>query len=62
MLRELLQRKPDYLPAYLMLGMLEQALGRADEARATFARGQELARTKGDTHTLSELTSALEAL
>ena len=61
-LHELLQRKPDYLAAYLQLGMLEQALGRADAARDTLRKGQDLARTKGDTHTLSELTSALEAL
>ena len=61
-MQELLRRKPDYLAAYLMLGMLEQALGRTDAARETFRRGQELARTKGDTHTLSELTSALETL
>ena len=61
-LEELLRRKPDYLAAYLMLGMLQQALGRPDEARETFGKGQSLARTKGDTHTLSELTSALEGL
>ena len=61
-LRELLQRRPDYLAAYLMLGMLEQALGRLDAAREALVKGQEVARTKGDTHTLSELTSALEAL
>ncbi|MCA1826678.1 MAG: tetratricopeptide repeat protein [Myxococcales bacterium] len=61
-MRELLNRKPDYLAAYLQLGMLEQALGRIDAARETLRKGQDLARTKGDTHTLSELTSALEAL
>src|SRR5690349_10048183 len=61
-LRDLLARKPDYLAAYLMLGMLEQSLGRIDAARDTLRQGQDVARTKGDTHTLSELTSALEAL
>jgi len=61
-LRELIRRKPDYLAAYLQLGMLEQALGQVDAARGTLRSGQEVARTKGDTHTLSELTSALEAL
>ena len=61
-LRKLTANRPDYLPAYLMLGMLEQALGRVDAARDALRKGQDLARTKGDTHTLSELTSALESL
>ena len=61
-LQALVSRAPDYLAAYLQLGMLLQALGRAGEARDAFTRGQELARRKGDGHTLSELTSALEAL
>jgi Tfp pilus assembly protein PilF len=61
-LAELLRRAPDYLAAYLQRGMLQQLLGRDADARDTFRAGQELARRTGDTHTLSELTSALEAL
>lgn len=61
-LGELLQRAPDYLAAYLQLGMVLQTLGRNHEARSTLQRGQEVARKKGDTHTLSELTSALETV
>ncbi len=61
-LGELLQRTPDYLAAYLQLGLLLQPLGQSDEARATLQRGQEVARKKGDTHTLSELTAALETI
>jgi tetratricopeptide (TPR) repeat protein len=61
-LQTLVAQAPDYLAAYLQLGMLLQALGRAVEARDAFTRGQDLARRKGDGHTLSELTSALEAL
>jgi tetratricopeptide (TPR) repeat protein len=61
-LRELLRRAPDYLAAYLQLGMLLQALGNAEEARQAWQAGRELARKKGDAHTLSELTSALELL
>ena len=61
-LGELVRRAPDYLAAYLQLGLLLQPLGRNDEARATLQRGQEVARKIGDTHTLSELTSALETL
>ena len=61
-LQELQTRAPDYLAAYLQLGLVLQTLGRNDEARATLQRGQEVARKKGDTHTLSELTSALETV
>jgi Tfp pilus assembly protein PilF len=61
-LEELLKRKPDYLAAYLQLGMLHQTLGRMDDARNTFVTGQGLARKQGNSHTLSELTQALESL
>jgi Flp pilus assembly protein TadD len=61
-LQELIRRTPDYLAAYLQLGMALQSLGRAAEARTAFSAGQEVARRKGDTHTLSELTQALESL
>ena len=61
-LHALLQKAPDYLAAYLQLGMVLQTLGRAADARDAFQRGQDLARRKGDGHTLSELTSALETL
>src|SRR5437879_4155743 len=61
-LESLVAKKPDYLPAYLMLGMLLQALGRAEAARAALSAGQEVARAQGNAHTLSELTTALEQL
>jgi Tfp pilus assembly protein PilF len=61
-LQELLRRAPDYLAAYLQLGLLLQTLGRNGDARETLRSGQEVARGKGDTHTFSELTSALETL
>jgi tetratricopeptide (TPR) repeat protein len=61
-MQELLNRKPDYLAAYLQYGMLLQALGRGDEAKAAYGKGQEVARTKGDSHALSELTQALESM
>jgi hypothetical protein len=61
-LQGLLERTPDYLAAYLQLGMLLQSCGRDGDARAIFVQGQEVARKKGDSHTLSELTSALEGL
>ncbi|SRR5258706_12138224 len=61
-LQELRNRAPDYLAMYLMLGMILQTLGRNDEAREALIAGQVLARKQGNTHTLSELTSALEQL
>jgi hypothetical protein len=61
-MQELVRRVPGYLGAYLQLGMMLQSLGRNAEARAAFQGGQELARTRGDSQTLSELTTALESL
>jgi tetratricopeptide (TPR) repeat protein len=61
-LEELLRRKPDYLAAYLQFGLLLQALERIAEARETLVRGQDVARRQGNTHTLGELTQALETL
>jgi len=61
-LEELLRRKPEYLAAYLQLGMLLQTLDRADDARRALVQGQDVARRQGNTHTLSELTQALETL
>ncbi len=55
----LVARTPDYLAAYLQLGMILQSLGRATDARSVLEKGQEVARNKGDQHTLSELTNAL---
>lgn len=61
-LQQLIERAPDYLAAYLQLGMLLQTLNRAEEARRVFRSGQEVARRKGDAHTLGELTQALESI
>jgi hypothetical protein len=59
-MKELIRRVPGYVAAYLQLGMLHQTLGANEEARGAFRSGQEVARKAGDTHALSELTSALE--
>ena len=61
-LRRLLDRKPDYLAAYLQLGMLHAAAGKTGEARSVLTAGQDVARKQGNSHTLSELTTALEGL
>jgi thioredoxin-like negative regulator of GroEL len=61
-LQHLLARRPDYLAAYLQLGMLHAGAGKANEARSVLAAGQDVARKQGNSHTLSELTTALEGL
>jgi len=61
-LEALVAKKPDYLAAYLMLGLIQQTLGRNTHAKATLQAGQAMARTQGNSHTLGELTSALETL
>ena len=58
----LVQGAPDYLPAYLQLGALLQGLGRIDEARKALRKGQDVAQRQGNSHTLGELTTALEQL
>lgn len=58
----LLERFPDYLPAYLMAGGTLAALDRPDEASELLRRGIELAGRAGDGHTRSELEAALADL
>ena len=54
-------KDPGYVPMYLMCGQMLADAGRAD-ARAWLEAGVAAARTKGDTHALGELESALDAL
>src|SRR5262245_37207499 len=57
---ELLDQFPDYVPTYLMAGGTLAALGRRDEAAATYRRGIDVATRKGDSHARGELESALD--
>ncbi|MFM7217816.1 MAG: tetratricopeptide repeat protein [Bacteroidota bacterium] len=62
-LLELLKnRKPDYLPTYYRLGKTYEELKRTTAALATYQEGIQLAKTKGEQHTLSELQSAHQNL
>jgi DNA-binding SARP family transcriptional activator len=61
-LAALTARHPSYVPAYLILGQLYEQKGQIDQAKATYAQGQTEARTQGNRHALSELTSSLEQL
>lgn len=53
---------PEYLPMYLMAGQMLADADRSDEARVWLSQGVDLARSKGDGKTLSELQSALNLL
>jgi len=51
--------QPDYLPMYMMTGLLLLETGRTGEARSWFEQGLGLARQRGDTKTAGELEDAL---
>ncbi len=55
-------RKPDYVPAYLMLGQTLEALGRDAEAVRAYEDGIAAAIRTNDMHARSELGQALEAV
>jgi predicted Zn-dependent protease len=55
-------RTPDYVPMYLMCGQMLESMGRLAEARVWLEAGVGAARAKGDSHALSELEGALQAL
>ncbi|SRR5579871_1800933 len=54
-LHELLAVDAAYVPAYLQLGQILTRLGRPAEARATYARGIEVAQRQGDGHAAEEM-------
>lgn len=56
------EAEPSYVPQYLMAGTMLAEAGRAEEARGWFESGVAAARAAGNSHALSELTSALEGL
>ena len=55
----LVRDQPGYVGTYYHLAGLYAALGRPDEAVATYERGIEVATEAGDTHARAELQSAL---
>ncbi len=60
--QELLRRKPDYVPAYLMLGQTLEPLGRETEAARVYEDGIAAAARTNDMHARNELGQALEAV
>jgi tetratricopeptide (TPR) repeat protein len=61
-LKNLLKDEPDYLPAYYMCGKEAEHFEDFDEAKNLYLKGIEVAAMQKETHTLSELQSALEGL
>jgi len=56
------RRRPEYVPNYLMLGQVLEALGRAPGAVRAYEQGMQAAGRAGDGHAQGELSAALEAL
>jgi predicted RNA polymerase sigma factor len=52
----------DYVPAYLMAAQLAQQAGQVSRARELAEKGVAAARSAGNEHALSELTSLLDSL
>jgi len=60
--QELLDRQPDYVPAYLMYGNTLARAGRRDRAAEVYRSGAEVSMRRGDTHAHGEIAAALAAL
>ncbi len=61
-LRDVSRKFPHYVPTYLMAAQLAVELGQIQEARELATLGIEKARSAGDGHAASELTSFLGSL
>lgn len=61
-LTDLIQFRPDYIPAFVQAGQILARLGRDSDARAVFQRGIVQAEAKGDTHAAGEMTEFLDSL
>ena len=61
-LGELARRKPDYVPTYLMLGQVLEALARRRQAALAYEQGLLAAGRARNDHAASELGRALDAL
>ena len=59
---QLRRRRPEYVPAYLMLGQTLEALGRDADAARAYEDGIAAATRANDMHARNELGQALEAV
>ena len=60
--RELIQRNPDYVPGYQMLGQLLAKQARSEDARSILNQGILAATKTGNAHARSEMESLLSEL
>ena len=57
-----IDRHPEYVPAYFQKGQSLAEQGRTEEARGILVSGIQIARKVGDSHAEREMTEFLEAL
>ena len=60
--KTLLEKNPDYTPAYFMAAQTLAKADRSDEAKRMLVDGISSARRTGNTHAQSEMTATLEEL
>jgi thioredoxin-like negative regulator of GroEL len=58
----LLEKNPDYTPAYFMAAQTLEKAGRVDDAKKMLVDGISSARRTGNAHAQSEMTAMLESL
>ncbi|MGZ4839810.1 MAG: tetratricopeptide repeat protein [Terriglobales bacterium] len=58
----IIQRNPDYTPAYQMAGQMLMSAGRMEEARKMFEDGIASARRAGNQHAASEMQGMLDVM
>jgi predicted Zn-dependent protease len=57
---ELIRRRPDYVPSYLMYGQVLEAMGKDGDAARAYQEGVAAAGRARDDHARGELAAALE--
>src|SRR5262245_57993649 len=60
--QELVDRKPEYVPAYLMYGNALVRAQRKERAAEVYRAGAEMSLRRGDSHAHGEILAALAAL
>ena len=60
--KTLLEKNPDYTPAYFMAAQTLEKAGRIDDAKRMLVDGISSARRTGNAHAQSEMTAMLESL
>ncbi len=62
LLTEVLQRDPNYIPAYHQLGQLYTKLNKTQEAKEIYRKGIDMAGAVGEMHERDEMQEELEEL